>query len=231
MLLFARTQPDTPGKLVAHAYSYEHMELAAYEILAAYAERCGDGETASVARQIASQERAMAWHLEEHFGAAARASVGGEAGAERSLEAYLQDARAIESQGDTLLRTVRKFVDDRALQTLLDQAGDLVSTHRSRLAATLAAWEAKPSTVKEAVLSGGGRAGAHFLGQQPDPNTKVAGFVFAYLHLQVASYELLARVASLAGQDEVIATAGVGADESRALADQVTELWDHLGGV
>lgn len=26
MVLFARVQPDTPGKLVAHAYSYEHME-------------------------------------------------------------------------------------------------------------------------------------------------------------------------------------------------------------
>ena len=25
-LLFARAQPDTPGKLVAHAYSYEHLE-------------------------------------------------------------------------------------------------------------------------------------------------------------------------------------------------------------
>src|SRR3954469_1518537 len=31
-LLFARAQPDTPGKLVAHAYSYEHLELAAYEL-------------------------------------------------------------------------------------------------------------------------------------------------------------------------------------------------------
>src|SRR5438270_9392932 len=25
--LFAKVQPDTPGKLVAHAFSYEHMEL------------------------------------------------------------------------------------------------------------------------------------------------------------------------------------------------------------
>ena len=33
-LLFARTQPDTPGKLAAHAYSFEHLEIAAYELLA-----------------------------------------------------------------------------------------------------------------------------------------------------------------------------------------------------
>ena len=39
MLLFARVNPDTPGKLVNHAYSYEHMELAAYELLSRVAER------------------------------------------------------------------------------------------------------------------------------------------------------------------------------------------------
>ncbi|MGH2875397.1 MAG: DUF892 family protein, partial [Solirubrobacteraceae bacterium] len=31
---FAAAQPDTPGKLVVHAYSYEHMEEAAYDMLA-----------------------------------------------------------------------------------------------------------------------------------------------------------------------------------------------------
>src|SRR5262249_24839546 len=34
MIAFAKLNPDTPGKLTAHAYSYEHMELAAYELLA-----------------------------------------------------------------------------------------------------------------------------------------------------------------------------------------------------
>ena len=38
-LLFARLQPDTPGKLLAHALSYEALELAAYELLARVAER------------------------------------------------------------------------------------------------------------------------------------------------------------------------------------------------
>ena len=41
-LLFAKAQPDTSGKLVAHAYSYEHLELAAYELLRRVAERAGD---------------------------------------------------------------------------------------------------------------------------------------------------------------------------------------------
>src|SRR3954452_16556987 len=48
MLLFAKFQPDTPGKLVAHAYSYEHMELAAYALLHRVAERAGSTQVVSV---------------------------------------------------------------------------------------------------------------------------------------------------------------------------------------
>src|SRR5438046_4900668 len=58
-VLFARSQPDTPGKLAAHAISYENLELAGYELLARVAERAGDQETAEVARQIRDQEQAM----------------------------------------------------------------------------------------------------------------------------------------------------------------------------
>src|SRR3954469_23746669 len=52
-VLFAKSQPDTPGKLVTHAYSYEHMELAAYELLSRVAARGHDEETVSMAKDIA----------------------------------------------------------------------------------------------------------------------------------------------------------------------------------
>ena len=58
MVLFARLNPDAPGKLAMHAYSYEHMELAAYELLRRVADRAGDAEVADVARRIgATSER------------------------------------------------------------------------------------------------------------------------------------------------------------------------------
>ncbi|HYX76160.1 MAG TPA: DUF892 family protein, partial [Gaiellaceae bacterium] len=41
-LLFARLQPDTPGKLHAHSLSYEALELSSYELLAEVAERAGE---------------------------------------------------------------------------------------------------------------------------------------------------------------------------------------------
>src|SRR3954447_1407671 len=58
-VLFARSQPDTPGKLVTHAFSYEHMELAAYDLLARAAEMAGDPQTAAVAERIRAEEDAM----------------------------------------------------------------------------------------------------------------------------------------------------------------------------
>src|SRR4051794_19728361 len=54
-VLFAKANPDTPGKLAAHAHSYEAMEEAAYEQLGRIADRAGDQETVAVARRILEQ--------------------------------------------------------------------------------------------------------------------------------------------------------------------------------
>ena len=56
-LLFAQIMPETPGRLAAHAYSYEAMEWAGYEMLIRFAEEAGDAETAEVARKIRDEER------------------------------------------------------------------------------------------------------------------------------------------------------------------------------
>src|SRR5947209_15151524 len=75
MALFARFQPDTPGKLVAHAYSYERMEMAAYDLLGNLAQRAGDRETLRTARMIEEEERAMSDRLEGSFDLAVEASL------------------------------------------------------------------------------------------------------------------------------------------------------------
>ena len=57
-------QPDTPGKLAAHAYSYEHLEIASYELLARVAGFAGDTDTVAVAERILADEQRMADRLE-----------------------------------------------------------------------------------------------------------------------------------------------------------------------
>src|SRR4051794_11259960 len=58
-VLFARSQPDTPGKLTAHAYSYEALEQASYELLERVAVLAGDDATAIMAREIRNEEHEM----------------------------------------------------------------------------------------------------------------------------------------------------------------------------
>jgi ferritin-like metal-binding protein YciE len=96
----------------------------------------------------------------------------------------------------------------------------LEETHAQQAAveARLAAHDARPSRFKSAMLRIGGINLGGFFGAQPDPPAKLAGFAFAFEHLEVASYELLRRVALRAGDDETARIAERIASEERAAA-------------
>src|SRR3982750_1794946 len=90
-VLFAGSQPDTPGKLTAHAISYENLELAGYELLARVAERAGGQEAAEAARSERLQgalDRAVDAALRDQSPDDLR----------DQLKKYLADADAIEAQ-------------------------------------------------------------------------------------------------------------------------------------
>src|SRR3982751_2180460 len=74
-LLFARLQPDTPGKLFAHALSFEVLELASYELLRRVAERAGAQDVVDAATKIGGEERAMIQTLEGLIDTAVDASL------------------------------------------------------------------------------------------------------------------------------------------------------------
>jgi ferritin-like metal-binding protein YciE len=76
-----------------------------------------------------------------------------------------------------------------------------------------------------AMRIGGLNIGA-FLGAQPDTPAKLAGFAFAFEHLEIAAYELLSRVAQRAGDTETVATAKRIADEERGAAQRIVATWD-----
>lgn len=229
MVAFAASQPDTPGKLTMHAFSYEHMELAAYELLKRLAERAGDEETARMAADVADEERRMAERLEQNFDAAVEVTLG-EVDADQldsALLAYLRDVHALEGQAEKLLEAGAERVDDEHLEAAFrDHLGE-TRRHRERIAGLLDMRGARPSLVKDAVLKAGGLNLSAFFGVQPDSTAKLAGFAFAFEHLEVAAYELLQRVAARAGDEGVVAaTEEILADE-RAAAARVAESWDR----
>jgi ferritin-like metal-binding protein YciE len=229
MVAFAASQPDTPGKLTMHAYSYEHMELAAYELLKRLAERAGDTETAAMAAAIAAEERRMAERLEQNFDAAAEASLAAveEDELDSALIAYLRDAHALERQAVELLEAGAERVADEYLEAVFRQHLEETRHHLQRLEDLLAERGAGPSLVKDAVLSAGGLNLSAFFGAQPDATTKLAGFAFAFEHLEIAAYELLRRVAARAGAEDVTAVAEEILTEERGAAARFAESWDR----
>src|ERR1700712_2651871 len=105
-ILFAKLNPDTPGKLLVHAYSYEALEEASYALLAIVAETAGEAEVATSARRIEAEEIAMKERLAACFEEGAKASLGtlAQDQVREHLGAYLADAHALEQQSLGLLK-------------------------------------------------------------------------------------------------------------------------------
>jgi ferritin-like metal-binding protein YciE len=223
MVLFARAQPDTPGKLVAHAYSYEHMEFAAYELLSIVAEKAGDPETAGVARSIRDQEAAMAERLAAGFDRAVEASLREVApeDLDHQLGKYLADAFAIESQALQVLAQGQAIAGEADLRKVFSDHLDETRSQQAAVRARIEARGERPSRFKSVLLRVGGMNLGAFFGAQPDTPAKLAGFAFAFEHLEIAAYEQLLRVARRAGDDETARIAERIAGEERAAAGAI----------
>ncbi len=229
MIAFARLNPDTPGKLTAHAFSYEHMEVAAYELLARAAMRAGDDSVVEMARLICAQERAMAERLADCFDVAVDASLREKdaEGIRDELVSYLTDARAIEAQAQQLLQTGPAIAGfDRLAELFRDHLEETREQQRL-VEERLHAHDAKPSRFQNTGLRLGALNLSAFFAGQPDTPAKLAGFAFAFEHLEIAGYELLRRVAIRAGDPDTVAVAERIADEERSAAERIAATWDE----
>jgi ferritin-like metal-binding protein YciE len=226
---FAAVQPDTPGKLLAHGLSYEHMEKAAYELLGRVAERAGDEVTVQTAHTIEDQEQAMADRIESLLDQAVDASLSevGPHDLGAQLNKYLADAHAIEVQAIALLEKGPGLAGDPELAAAYQSHLAETENHRRLIAGRLQARDASPSRLKDLALKAGALNWGAFFAAQPDTPVKLAAFAYAFEHLEIAAYELLSRVAQRAGDADTVRVAGQILAEERAAADQVWALFDR----
>jgi ferritin-like metal-binding protein YciE len=225
MILFARSQSDTPGKLTFHAYAYEHMEVAAYELLRLAARDAGDEATAAMAGEIAEEEREMARRLEALFDQAVEDSLREVArdDLDSLLDTYLSDAHALEAQSRKLLERGKEMDLPGSLREALARHLEETVEQEGRLERRLAEGGASPSKVKDAALRLGALNWGAFFAAQPDTPPKLAGFAYAVENLEVAGYELLLRVARRAGDEETAALAERALDEERKAAGLIAD--------
>jgi ferritin-like metal-binding protein YciE len=227
MVLFARSQPDTPGKLAMHAFSYEHMEAAAYELLGIAAREAGDEETAAMAAAIADEEREMAGRIAERWDEAveqALAKVEPDDLGDQ-LNTYLADVHALEGQSKKLLEKGKEMDVPEALRAALEHHLEETEGHLRKIESRLDERGATPSAVKDAALRLGALNWGVFFAAQPDTPAKLAGFAYAVENLEVAAYELLLRVARRAGDGETVALAESILAEEKAAAKSVADQW------
>ncbi|MCC6907552.1 MAG: DUF892 family protein [Phycisphaerales bacterium] len=218
-LLFARALPETPGRLVAHSYSYEAMEWAGYEMLKRLAAQAEDAQVEHVAHEIAAQEHTMMERLEACFDRAEQASHGDTAPDEfgDQLRKHLKEAHALEMQANKLLERARHMSPqganfDQACRNMLSEAREHAGSDASN--------------VLDAAMAFGGFNWGVFFQVQTDRPAKMAAFAFAFLHLQIGGYELLLRFARRAGdgRSEQICRQVLG--DKRALAARLGGTFD-----
>jgi ferritin-like metal-binding protein YciE len=222
-VLFARLQPDTPGKLHAHALSYEALELSSYELLSGVAARAGDGFVASAAERIAAEERAMMSRLENTFDVAVDASLRAVSSEDLidQLRKYLADAHAIEEQSIMLLERGPKLAGGERLAHIYEDHLAESRDHAELIQERLHALGGSPSTLKDAALRIGALNWSGFFRGHPDTPGKLAAFARALEHLEVGGYEQLRRVAQRAGDETTARVAERILAEERTSSERI----------
>jgi ferritin-like metal-binding protein YciE len=227
-VLFAASQPDTPGKLLSHALSYEHLELAGYELLRKLAQRAGDETTVVVAAAIREDERAMAERLEASFERAVEASLSevDRANLDTQLNKYLGDAHAIEAQAIQLLERGETLAGDEELARVYEEHVEESREHQRLVRERLEARGDSPSKLKDAAMRLGALNWTAFFAAQPDTPAKLAAFAYAFEFLEVGGYEQLKRVARRAGDAETEELCGRIVAGEREMADRLWHSFD-----
>jgi ferritin-like metal-binding protein YciE len=171
----------------------------------------------------------MKQRIFDHFDQAVEASLR-EKNAEdmeKQLVKYLADAHAIEGQAIQLLGAAPKIVEEPGLAKLFADHLEETRAHQQIIKARLDAHGASPNKLQDAAMRLGALNWGGFFKAQPDSPAKLAGFSYAFEHLEIAAYEELKRVADRAGDQETVRVAERVEAEEQAAAKAIAANWDQ----
>jgi ferritin-like metal-binding protein YciE len=141
---------------------------------------------------------------------------------------YVQDAQAMERNVLRVLDSMISTTDDREVQQMLEHHKQETEEHERRLRERLEALGADTSTTKEvgavgAVLLKG--VGDVARSDKPGKNAR-DGFVTE--HMEIASYQLLERLAQRAGDQQTAEVARLNRADEEEMARTIDANWDRF---
>src|SRR5207248_9051974 len=120
-----------------------------------------------------------------------------------------------------LLEKGSKLAGSSQLASAYEEHLEQTREHQRLITERLQARGASPSRIKDAALALGALNWGAFFGAQPDTPAKLAGFSYAFEHLEIGGYELLARVARRAGDDQTSSIAEQIVAQEQAAAERI----------
>ncbi len=147
---------------------------------------------------------------------------------QQKLIEYVQDAHAMEQNVSTMLDSMISTTDDPEIRSMLEHHKQQTEEHERRLRERLDAMGAGTSTTKEA-----GAVGAALLKgvgdmARTDKPGKNARDAFVTEHMEIASYQLLERLATRAGDAQTAEVARKNRADEEAMAKKIDSNWDKF---
>lgn len=144
------------------------------------------------------------------------------------LVKHVDEAYAMEQNGLRILDSMIESTENEELRQELEQHKVETEQQAERLKRCLDAHDASPSVIKEA----GGFLGALMKDvlelARGDKAARNARDGYAAEHMEIASYELLERVATRAGDEVTAQVARDNRQEEEAMARRIAARWDSV---
>jgi ferritin-like metal-binding protein YciE len=141
---------------------------------------------------------------------------------------YVQDAHAMERNSLMLLKSMLAHTEDAGLRQILEHHVEETERHEARLRERLQAMGAGTSKIRE----GTALLGSMFKGVldqvRSEKPSKDARDGYLTEQLEIASYELLQRLADRAGDAETARLARENLEDEKGMAEKISASWDKV---
>jgi ferritin-like metal-binding protein YciE len=144
------------------------------------------------------------------------------------LVKYLEDAHALEQHVLRQLDGMIKTTPDPELKEHLKHHKEETGRHRDLLGERLRAHGAEPSMIKDAGSIFGALGKGLMDIFRSDNAGKNARDGFVAEHMEIASYELLERVARIAGDEATVEVARRNRADEESMSEKIAASWDRV---